>query len=241
MDLIDLFDCIMILNPPNRSERRKQFRRELVRVGWDPDDPRITWFPAVDTRTAAGYTSPGSRGCFLSHVAALNLARNAGHRRVLVLEDDCDFAPDFVDRQVQFVDWLASSPWGIAYLGQGEILSGQPGLVPWHPEMRVAMTHCYAAAGDVLLRLPRYLETITLRARGSPDGGPMSIDAGLCWFHRHNPDVVTVLAVPSLARQRSSRSDLLPRWFDKVPGLCVAVAMARGMRWSISHPPSRRA
>lgn len=38
MELIDLFDRIMILNLPNRSDRRKQLRRELGRVGWDPDD-----------------------------------------------------------------------------------------------------------------------------------------------------------------------------------------------------------
>jgi len=240
MGLFDLFDCVMIMNLPNRSDRRKEIRRELVRVGWNPDDPRITWFPAVDPRTAGGYRNPGARGCFLSHIAVLNLARNAGCRRILVLEDDCDFAPDFVERQGQFADWLTSSPWGIAYLGHVEPLSGQPRLVPWPAETRVAMTHCYAAAGDVLLRLPRYLEAITLRPPGSPDGGPMSIDAGFSWFRRQNPDVVTVLAVPSLAQQRSSRSDLSPRWFDRVPGLSVAAQTARGIRWSISNSFSRQ-
>jgi hypothetical protein len=239
--LIDLFDCVMIVNLPNRSDRRKQMRRELVRVGWDPEDPRIVWFPAVDTQTAAGYASPGARGCFLSHLAALNLARNAGHRRVLVLEDDCDFAPDFVERQAQVADWLASSPWGIAYLGHAEAVSGQPRLVRWPAETKVMLLHCYAVAGDVLLRLPRYLEAITLRAPGSPDGGPMYSDAGVAWFRRHNPDVVTVLAVPSLAHQRSSRSDLSPRWFDKVPGLSAVAAIARGIRRSDRNPAARQA
>jgi glycosyl transferase, family 25 len=240
MKLIDLFDCIIILNLPSRSDRRKELRRELVRVGWDPDDPRITWFPAIDTRTAAGYPSAGSRGCFLSHIAALNLARNAGNRRVLILEDDCDFAADFAERQAQFADWLASSQWGIAYLGHAEAVSGHPRLATWHPETRVMLTHCYAVAGDVLLRLPRYLEAITLRARSSPDGGPMSIDAGFSWFRRYNPDVVTVLAVPSLAQQRRSRSDLSPRWFDKVPGLAGTVAIARSIRSSLSSPASKQ-
>ena len=117
MELIDLFDRIMILNLPNRSDRRAELRRDLMRIGWDPDDARITWFPAIDPRTAVGFSSPGMRGCFLSHTAALNLARNAGHHRVLVLEDDCDFAPDFLERQAQLANWLASCVWGIAYLG----------------------------------------------------------------------------------------------------------------------------
>jgi glycosyl transferase family 25 len=240
MELIDMFDCVVILNLPNRSDRRSQLSRELMRVGWDPDDARITWFPAVDTRTAAGYPSPGSRGCFLSHIAALNLARNAGHRRVLVLEDDCDFAPDFAAHQAQFADFLASSPWGIAYLGHAEDVSGQPRLVPWHPQKKVVLTHCYAAAEDVLLRLPRYLEAISLRPPGSPDGGPMSIDAGFSWFRRHNPDVVTVLAVPSLAQQRPSRSDLSPQWFDKVPGLSGVATFARGIRMFVTNPSSQQ-
>ena len=241
MELIDLFDRIMILNLPNRSDRRKQLRRELGRVGWDPDDARITWFPAIDPRTAVGYSSPGMRGCFLSHLAALNLARNAGHHRVLVLEDDCSFAPDFAEHQAHFADWLASSPWGIAYLAHGEAVSGEPRLVPWHPETKVDLAHCYAVAGDVLLRLPRYLEAMMLRPQGSPDGGPMSPDAGLSWFRRSNPDVVTVLAVPSLATQWPSRSDLSPQWFDKVPGLSGAAAVARGIRSCLIKPSSKQA
>jgi glycosyl transferase family 25 len=241
MELIELFDRVIIVNLPSRPDRREQTRREFVRVGWNPDDPRITWFPAVDPRTAAGYSSPGSRGCFLSHIAALNLARNAGDHRVLVLEDDCDFAPDFVERQAQLADWLASSPWGIAYLGHVEpAVSEQPRLVRWRPETTVKQTHCYAAAGDVLLRLPRYLEAMTLRSSDSRDGGPMTIDGGFGWFRRHNPDVVTVLAAPSLAQQRSSRSDLSPRWYDKVPVLSAAAESARRIRLSIRNSSPRR-
>ena len=46
-----------------------------------------------------GFHNAGCRGCFLSHLAALNLARNAGHQAVLILEDDCAVRPGFRRRR----------------------------------------------------------------------------------------------------------------------------------------------
>ena len=133
MGLFDLFDRVVIINLASRVDRRREMQRTLSRAGCDPDGPRVSWFPAIDPRTAVGFERPGTRGCFLSHLAALNLARNAGHRRVLILEDDCDFAPDFRDRQEEVAGWLASTPWGIAYLGHSRPIPGPPGLKPWRP------------------------------------------------------------------------------------------------------------
>ena len=206
----------------------------LSRVGLDPDAPKVTWYPAIDPRTAAGFQSPGARGCFLSHLAVLNLARNAGYRRVLVLEDDCEFAPDFADRQEAIAGRLESTAWGMAYLGHIESFSGPTGSAGWDPEAGIMMAHCYAVNGDILSPLTRYLEVMLLRPAGSPDGGPMAFDGALSWFRRQNPDVETVLAVPSLAYQRSSRSDLSPSWFDRVPGLSSFASTARVLRRSIA-------
>ena len=64
----------------------------------------------------------------------------------------------------------------------------------------------------------------------------MSPDGGVGWFRRDNPDVATVLVTPSLAHQRPSRSDLSPRWFDRVPGLSSVAAQARVLRRSILRP-----
>jgi glycosyl transferase, family 25 len=236
MDLLDLFDRVFILNLPSRPDRRQEMVEMLRGAGWDPEGPKLTWFPAVDPRSAAGFSSPGSRGCFVSHIAALNAARNMGASRVLVLEDDCDFAPDFPERQEQVAGWLESAPWGLAYLGHVESVSPPPGLTRWDPGTQIKLTHCYAAAGEALPRLIRYLEAMTLRPAGSREGGPMSPDGGLSWFRRANPDVVTVLVNPSLAHQRPSRSDLTPRWFDRVPGLSSVAAQARVIRRSILRP-----
>lgn len=233
MRLLDLFDRVFIINLPSRPERRRETRGMLGRVGWDPDDPKVTWFPAIDPKTAVGFSSPGSRGCFLSHIAVLNIARSNGHDRVLVLEDDCEFVPAFLGRETEVAGWLEATSWGIAYLGHVESVSGPPRLVPWSSDLPVRLTHCYAVAGNVLSRLPGYLEAITLRPPGSPEGGPMSIDGGFNWFRRHNPDVQTVLAAPSLVYQRPSRSDLSPRWFDRVPVLRDAAECVRS--WQRRH------
>jgi glycosyl transferase, family 25 len=230
MDLAALFDAITIVNAAHRTDRRQAMRGTLRRIGLDPDGPKVTWFPAIDPKSAAGFGNPGTRGCFLSHVAILNIARNAGHQRVLILEDDCEFAPDFADRQAEVAAWLDSTPWDIAYLGHVEPISGPPRLVTWGPEATVGLTHCYAVTGNVLSRLSGYLEAITLRSPGSPRGGPMALDGAFGWFRRHNPDVQTVLVTPSLAHQRSSRSDLSPSWFDRVPVLREAAENVRVWR-----------
>jgi glycosyl transferase, family 25 len=231
MELLDLFDRVMIINAPHRTDRRLEMRQMLQRVGWDPDGPKLTWFPAIDPKTAVGFSSPGMRGCFLSHVNVLNIAAHLACKRLLVLEDDCEFSTDFGTRQGRVADALNTSPWGIAYLGHIEAVDGPTGLQRnFPPEKNVLLTHCYAVAGEVIPRLAGYLEAIPLRPPGSPDGGPMSPDGGISWFRRANPDVETVMAAPSLAGQRSSKSDLSPRWFDNVPFLAAAAAKARAIR-----------
>jgi hypothetical protein len=175
------------------------------------------------------------RGCFLSHVGILNLARNMGTRRLLVLEDDCDFVADFADRQAEVARWLESNPWDIAYLGHIEPVSGAPGFVRQDPNAGVALTHSYAVSGEVLPRVAHCLELMLLRPNGSPQGGPMSPDAGLNWFRRDNPEVITVLASPPLAYQRPCQSDISPKWFDRVPGLSSLASSARAMRRASTH------
>jgi hypothetical protein len=231
MDLIDLFDSLYVINLTHRTGRRRGMISTLKRVGWDSNAAKLIWFPAIDPKTAAGFSSTGARGCYLSHLAVLNMARNAGHRRLLIMEDDCEFVSDFRYRQRRVAESLNSTPWGIAYLGHRESVSGAADLEVWDPDRGIRFTHCYAVDGNAVPQLTSYLEAIILRAPGSPDGGPMCVDGALSWFRRHRPQVRTVLAAPSLACQRSSRSDITMRWFDRVPILRDAAEMYRGYRW----------
>ena len=51
------------------------------------------------------------------------------------------------------------------------------------------------------------------------NGGPMDIDGAYSTFRQLYPEIITLVANPSLGYQRSSRSDITPyRWFDK-PGI----------------------
>jgi hypothetical protein len=65
----------------------------------------------------------------LSHLAAINLAQNAGYHEVLVLEDDCAFGPDFT---AAVIAAQVDTKWGICYFGHGERpLPGESSLVAW--------------------------------------------------------------------------------------------------------------
>lgn len=216
--------CIVI-NLPSRPDRRRDTAAELYGVGW-PEN-RIIWYPGIDPRSPAGFVNAGYRGCFLSHLGALNLAGNKGLDEVLILEDDCGFGPAF---PAVFRAAMMDDRWDICYFGHEEPPCERGLLVEWEPDRKVILAHCYAVRGRVLSILCPYLETMLLRSPGHPAGGPMSPDGALSWFRAHHPDVVTFLAMPSSAVQRSSASDLSPRWFDRVPGLRVAAALARRTR-----------
>jgi hypothetical protein len=61
----------------------------------------------------------------------------------------------------------------------------------------------------------------------------MQIDGGFNTFRRQNPDVTTLIAVPELGVQRSSRSDIASaKFFDRIPVLRDLADMARSVRRS---------
>ena len=59
----------------------------------------------------------------------------------------------------------------------------------------------------------------------------MHVDGAYCWFRHAHPHFRTLLAVPELGYQRSSRTDIHDlRWFDRVPVAREAVAWLRQWR-----------
>jgi glycosyl transferase, family 25 len=230
--LVDLFDRVYIISLPDRADRRRELRRNLKLLDWPTGEPRVIWYPGIKPVHSAGFTSPGYRGCFLSHLAVLNAAKNAGCRNVLILEDDVQIAPSLPELEKFIVEQFQRAAAGIIYFGHLESIDfgGSPTLIRCPHDREVMLAHCYAVVGPVLPRLCAYMEAMLLRPSGSPAGGPMSPDGALSWFRRQNPDVETLLAVPILAVQRSSRSDLSARWFDCVPGLRSLAGAARLLR-----------
>jgi len=197
--------------------------RELNKIGLPPKAGHVEFFPAVRATAVDDWPSLGARGCFLSHYAVLKQALKRGLHNILIMEDDCEFASTTEEFEPQMVRTLQASAWDIVHLGHCEKpeVSGPPTLIRWdRPTMGA---HLYAVNLSALGRLINFLEQVMQRPDGHPEGGPQHYDGALTMFRAQNKDLVTLIAAPSIAGQRSSRSDIQGRWFDRVPGLRNAV------------------
>ena len=91
MTIIDYFDRTAIINLPERADRRAETREEFKRVGWQIESQKADFFPATRPEIAAGFPSAGVRGCLLSHMNAINTAKNDNLSNILIMEDDIAF------------------------------------------------------------------------------------------------------------------------------------------------------
>lgn len=238
MNLLDFFERAYVINLPSRTDRRREMEHELRRadVGLRPEQlaSQVEFFPAIRPTEAAPFTLVGRKGASLSFLAVLKDARARGLSRVLVLQDDAEFVPDFQRRAAPVLAELAARPWGLVQLGYlGEpVPPADPAPLLHEFAGEVIGAHC---CGVSPLALERLIALFELQHRGV-DGdhlhGPMPVDGTITVFRWLNPEVPRLLAVPSLAGQRSSRSDIIPGRFDRLPWLRPLVSFARGLRWS---------
>lgn len=229
------FDRIYVINLPDRADRRRGMAGELARIGTGFDDPGVRLFAAIRPADAGGFRSIGAHGAFLSQLAVLREARAHGLRRILMLEDDCDFVGAIGRRLPPLLDRLDGEDFaffhgghelpdgpGALDLSAGPILRAEPGLT-------VRLAHCLGFGPAAIDGLPAYLEAMLARPPGSPDGGPMDVDGAYNWFRRARPDLATWLAVPPISHQRPSRTDIsAPGPLDRLPE--PLARLARGMR-----------
>ena len=217
MNLGDLFGCTYVINLPERKDRRKAILRELEQLGMPLTPGKLEIFSAVRPSDAAGFPSPGVRGCFLSHLGVLKEAQRRKLPAVLILEDDLTFSPlillDF--SALRFA--LEHQMWDFVYLGHVEKVPSETplALVPFSGPLVTA--HFYGVNGSILDPLIEYLELVLTRPPGHPLGGPMHFDGALTMFRQANPTARTLIAQPNLGWQRSSRSDLHSNWFQQAP------------------------
>lgn len=201
------FDRIRIINLPERRDRRRDMERELAAVGLS-GDPRVSFFAAIRPADAGDFTSIGAHGVYRSQHAILREAV-AANQSVLILEDDCDFTP--AARDYEF-----GEGWDIFY---GGYYAKDPANLAASDIIGAHMMG-FSAAGA--RRVCTYLDGLRYEGVHPP------IDAAYIWFRRAHPDVATRFAVPPLAVQRSSRSDIAdPRFYDRLPLLAPAAAFAR--------------
>jgi hypothetical protein len=230
--IVQLVDKIFIINLPTRLDRRDEMRQELDSVGWN-DPSKVIWYPALDPKSSAGFPGPGARGCFLSELGAMNAARNMGCQTVMIIEDDCDLSQLDPDVEARIYDQIASGGFDICMLGHSHPHDPAGPLIISAPrELPFGLTHCYLLHQNILPEFCRYLEAMLFKPPGGTGLGPMHLDGAHKHF-RADTGCVTWIVNPPVALQRSSRSDVGGKWFDKVPVLKDAVQAARKLRRSL--------
>jgi len=228
--LSDYFACTYVINLAERRDRRKAIVGELERAGMPLSPGRVQVFPAIKPERRLGFPSVNVLGCFLSHYSILLDALRRNLPNVLVMEDDLMILPALQANLGMVFSTLRSVDWGIVYLGHIEPVaeSASPQLAPFdHP---VITAHFYAVNGTVLPRLVQYLTLVQQRKEGDPLGGPQDFDGALTMFRHFNPDVLTLLAHPNMGKQRPSRSNIRPPWYERLPGIKQAGDFARVVR-----------
>ena len=203
---LDRFDRIRVINLAERRDRRREMERELAAIGL-AGDPRVAFFPAIRPKDSGRFTSVGAHGVYLGQLAILREAAEA-NQSVLILEDDCAFAP-------AALDYPTNGAWEIFY---GGYEAAKPDDLVSSDIIGAHMMGFTAKAAKAVVA---YLDALTCEGIHPP------IDAAYIWFRRAHPDVVTHFATPPLAAQRSSRSDIAPRFFDRLPLIREAAQLAR--------------
>lgn len=230
--LTALFDRIYVINLPDRLDRRREMAAQLASIGM-AGDPRVAFFPAVRPTDKGDFGSIGERGCFLSHLGALRDAVAQGHRSILILEDDVDWTPAALARNAR-LDALRDTGWDFLHGGRGHDRAAPDGAIlleRLEPERELLLGHFIGLRGDTIGAMVVYLEAMLQRPNGSPEGGPMHVDGAYSWFRRAHPEVAAYVCTPSVAQQRSSRSDIsVPTGWRATAAADVARRLLRPVR-----------
>jgi len=239
MHILEYFQQIYVINLPHRSDRRREMAEQLNKIGLSFESPNIQLYRAVRPETPEGFPTIGARGCFLSHLGVLRDACSRGYERILILEDDLNFVPDFIARMGEVTSTLEQIDWSIFYGGYAVKTplhaDGDKLVVRAGPAVAIQNTHFIGFRGMAICGAIDFLETLLSRPFGDPRGGPMHVDGAYNWFRNEFPSCITLLSTSQLGYQRKSRTDIHAlRWFDSVPGIRNLAGLLR----SFSHKAS---
>ncbi len=224
--LNEQFGLIRVINLRERPDRLREATAQLAALGLAFEPSKVELYEATRPTDPGGFDSLGARGCYTSHLDILRDARDRSVESVLVMEDDCEILPRDRERLERLTSELQHREWGFAYLGH--IVPRSAGTAPGWQEYAgpVQTTHLYAVHRSALPGIVDYLEACLTRPGGHPVGGPMPVDGALTMYRAAHPEVVTLLAQPAVAGQRSSRSDITSKWWDRLPGVGGVLALA---------------
>ncbi|WP_120716545.1 glycosyltransferase family 25 protein [Tsuneonella amylolytica] len=199
MRLLDTFDRIRVINLPERTDRRREMDAELAAVGL-AGDPRVAYFPGIRPADQGRFNSIGAHGVYLGQAQILREAVAAG-ASVLILEDDCAFSS-------HAAEFEAKTAWDIFYGGHD---AANPHDLH---NSDIIGAHMMGFSREGAVQVSAYLDALD-----PDDAVHPPIDAAYIWFRRAHPMVRTEFAVPPLAVQRTSRSDIArSKWHHRLPG-----------------------
>ena len=239
-NITSAFDRIYIINLNERKDRRDAMRVQLGNIGISSRDEKIEFFPAIRPKIASGFASVGARGCFLSHLNVLDDSLTRGFKRILIWEDDLNFSRDFNRRIDKVLAELDRLQWALFYGGYRMNGAGGRGydqcVLTIPATQAIETAHFLGFQGDAIASAQRYLSAMLDRAPGDPNGGPMHVDGAYSWFRRSHPQFKTLIAVPELGYQRSSRSDIYKlAWYDRLSVTSTIVGYCRMLKSRIGQ------
>jgi len=229
--IIQYFDRAYIINLVDRTDRRHQMEREFRKIGLQAPSEKVRFYAATRPTDRGNFPDLGSRGNFTSHRDVLDLASRDGLRNILVFEDDISFRHVSGNIARQIIERVERNDWDVIFFGylrpSEDDLVGP--LMTWPNEIMGA--HFYAVNGAFINTMRRYMRECEARPAGHPDGGPMLADGAYNHVRRVIPNVRVLLAVPNLAHQRSSRTDVHPTpMFDRIVWLAPLLQRARAVK-----------
>jgi hypothetical protein len=236
--LTESFDLIRVINLPDRTDRYSEVTRQLRALGLEWKQGRVELYTATRPTELAGFPSLGSHGCFMSHLGVLRDALDRGVESVLVLEDDCEVVSKNCAAVGDVALGLKDRRWQFVHLGHiAPVPAPPPGTAPTLVQFggHLQNLHMYGVHRSALTPLVEYLEGCLVRPPGDPVGGPMHVDGALTMFRAAHPEFITLIAQPSLADQRSSRSDITFGVFESVPGVKQALSLARKLKSALKR------
>jgi glycosyl transferase family 25 len=229
--ITEFFEKIYIVNLLERTDRLREIQEQLNLINLSNNHTSVYVFPAVRPTDQGEFDSIGARGCFLSHLGILKDAAFHNYKNILILEDDVNFSDNFITESTKAFKELSDRKWDIFYGGikltlDETTISSNVQAVP--SKTGIMTTHFVAFNGDVIIKFITELELMLTRKGGDPQGGPMHVDGAYSTIRGNYPEYKTFVALPVLAYQRASMTDIHElRWFDRVFLIRNIVAILR--------------
>lgn len=230
-ELIEVFDRSYIINLVDRTDRRREVEDEFRAIGLAIPSAQVSFYSAHRFADRGGFKDVGTRGNFDSHRNILRIAIEQKLKNVLIFEDDVAFRDVDNERVRSIISQLSSIDWDIICFGYllPDNARGSGQLAPWRKD--ILGMQMYAVNARFFATMLQYMNECEQRPRDHELGGPMTADGAYNHVRYVMPHIKLALALPSLAFQRSSRTDIAPRsLLDEIRVLRPIVRYVRSLK-----------